>query len=147
MTAGHIPGARRSAASERARSTPTTAWLDQLVPTRQPLEKLLLIHQFTDDMIPEAELKERAGLAYVLNVDGFGTQSLKIAKYRGFVAQAKQFRRGFKLFYSEDQNTMTPAQVMRLDSAPRRHRLRISTRAAPRRSAIGLGIDPAQPTG
>ena len=33
-------------------------------------------------MVPEAELKERKGLAYVLNVDGFGTQSLKVAKYK-----------------------------------------------------------------
>ena len=35
-------------------------------------------------MIPEAELKERKGLAYVLNVDGFGTQTLKVAKYKEF---------------------------------------------------------------
>ena len=52
----------------------TTAWLDQLVERYDPPEKLLLIHQFTDDMVPEAELKEREGLAYVLNVDGFGNQ-------------------------------------------------------------------------
>ena len=37
-------------------------------------------------MIPESELKERKGLAYVLNVDGFGTQGLKIAKYKEFAA-------------------------------------------------------------
>ena len=59
--------------------------------TRHKLpQKLLLIHQFTDDMVPETELKEREGLAYVLNVDGFGTQSLKIAKYKEFVNQATQ---------------------------------------------------------
>ncbi len=96
----------------------TTAWLDQLVTRYDLPQKLLLIHQFTDDMIPEAELKERKGLAYVLNVDGFGTQTLKVAKYKNFVAQAKHFHRGFKLFYSEDTNTMTPAQVMRLVPRP-----------------------------
>ena len=54
----------------------------------------------------------------MLNVDGFGTQALKIAKYKGFAAQATQFRRGFKLFYQEDQGMMTPPQVMRLQPRP-----------------------------
>ena len=54
----------------------------------------------------------------MLNVDGFGTQALKIAKYKSFANQAKQFRRGFKLFYEEDQDMMTPAQVMRLTPRP-----------------------------
>ena len=67
----------------------TTAWLDQLVTRYKLPQKLLLIHQFTDDMVPEAQLKERKGLAYVLNVDGFGTQALKIAKYKSFAAQAR----------------------------------------------------------
>ena len=69
-------------------------------------------------MVPETELKERKGLAYVLNVDGFGTQALKVAKYKSFAAQGKQFRRGFKLFYEEDLKMMTPAQVMRLTPRP-----------------------------
>jgi hypothetical protein len=96
----------------------TTAWLNDLVQRHDLPQKLLLIHQFTDDMVPEAELKPRPGLAYVLNVDGFGTQELKVAKYREFVAQATPFRHGFKLFYSEDTDTMTPAQVMRLRPRP-----------------------------
>ena len=54
----------------------------------------------------------------MLNVDGFGTQALKVAKYKSFAAQAKQFRRGFKLFYEEDQGIMSPAQVMRLNPRP-----------------------------
>ena len=32
------------------------------------------------------------GLAYVLNVDGFGGQALKIAKYKSFARQAGEFR-------------------------------------------------------
>jgi hypothetical protein len=81
-------------------------------------QKLLLVHQFTDDMVPEAQLKKPEGLAYVLNVDGFGTQSLKVAKYHAFVRQAPQFHRGFKLFYHEDSNTMSPKQVMGLMPRP-----------------------------
>ncbi len=96
----------------------TTDWLNKLTKRRKLPQKLLLIHQFTDDMVPEKQLKERDELAYVLNVDGFGTQSLKIAKYKNFVAQAPGFRRGFTLFYQEDTNTMTPAQVMGLQPRP-----------------------------
>jgi hypothetical protein len=96
----------------------TTAWLARLVAARKLPEKLLLVHQFTDGMVPVAKLAQPPGLAYVLNVDGFGTQELKIAKYNGFVSLAPQFRRGFKLFYQEDTATMTPAQVMRLRPQP-----------------------------
>jgi hypothetical protein len=117
MAPGQVPGKVIGSVGSREVNA-TTAWLDQLVTRYKLPQKLLLIHQFTDDMVPESELKERAGLAYVLNVDGFGTQSLKIAKYKSFVAQAKQFRRGFKLFYHEDLKTMTPAQVMRLNPRP-----------------------------
>ncbi len=117
MAPGQVPGQVIGSVGAREVNA-TTAWLDQLVTKYDLPQKLLLIHQFTDDMIPETELKERKGLAYVLNVDGFGTQTLKIAKYKNFVSQAKHFHRGFKLFYSEDINTMTPAQVMRLSPRP-----------------------------
>jgi hypothetical protein len=96
----------------------TTAWLAQLVKRYDLPEKLLLVHQFTDDMVPEAQLKQRDGLAYVLNVDGFGTESLKVAKYHNFVRQAPAFHRGFKLFYQEDSKTMSPQKVMRLTPRP-----------------------------
>src|SRR4051794_8360114 len=96
----------------------TTAWLDQLVTKYKLPQKLLLVHQFTNDMVPEAELKTRKGLASVLNVDGFGTQALKIAKYKSFAAEKSEFRRGFKLFYKEDVKMMSAAQVMRLHPRP-----------------------------
>jgi hypothetical protein len=117
MGPGQVPGQVIGSVGAREVNA-TTAWLDQLVEKHDLPQKLLLIHQFTDDMIPETELKERKGLAYVLNVDGFGTQTLKVAKYKNFVAQAKHFHRGFKLFYSEDTDTMTPREVMRLVPRP-----------------------------
>jgi hypothetical protein len=117
MAPGQVPGQVIGSVGAREVNA-TTAWLQQLVDRYDLPQKLLLIHQFTDDMIPERDLKPRDGLAYVLNVDGFGTQTLKIAKYKEFVRQAPQFRRGFKLFYSEDTDTMSPAQVMRLSPRP-----------------------------
>ena len=96
----------------------TTSWLNDLTKRYKLPQKLVLIHQFTDDMVPEKEIKERSELSIILNVDGFGTQSLKIAKYKDFTKQATGLRHGFKLFYKEDTNTMTPAQVMRLQPRP-----------------------------
>jgi hypothetical protein len=117
MAPGQVPGKVIGSVGAREVNA-TTAWLDQLVTRYKLPQKLLLIHQFTDDMVPESELKDRKGLAYVLNVDGFGTQALKVAKYKSFAAQAKHFRRGFKLFYEEDLKIMSPAQVMRLNPRP-----------------------------
>ncbi|RKQ92296.1 hypothetical protein C8N24_2139 [Solirubrobacter pauli] len=96
----------------------TTSWLNDLTQRYKLPQKLVLIHQFTDDMVPEQDIKERSELSIILNVDGFGTQSLKIAKYKDFTKQATKLRHGFKLFYKEDTNTMTPAQVMRLQPRP-----------------------------
>ena len=117
MAADQVPGQVIGSVDAREVNA-TTAWLDQLVTRYKLPQKLLLVHRFTDDMVPSAQLKPRRGLAYVINVDGFGTQSLKVAKYKRFAADAKQFRRGFKLFYEEDEHTMTPSQVMRLVPRP-----------------------------
>jgi hypothetical protein len=96
----------------------TSAWLSQLVARRHLPQKLFLVHRFTDGMVPVDELKPRPGLAYVLNADGFGSDAVKIAKYRRFVRRAPAFRPGFKLFYHEDVHTMSPRKVMRLHPRP-----------------------------
>jgi hypothetical protein len=117
MGPDQVPGQVIGSVSAREVNA-TTDWLNKLTKRRNLPQKLLLIHQFTDDMIPEKQLKERDRLAYVLNVDGFGTQGLKVAKYKNFVKQAPGFHRGFKLFYKEDTDIMTPAEVMRLQPRP-----------------------------
>jgi len=117
MDPGQIPGKVIGHVGAREVNA-TTAWLSQLVRHYNLPQKLVLVHEFTDAMVPETQLKRPPGLAFVLNVDGFGTQALKIAKYHGFMQQATGFHRGFKLFYHEDTNTMKPAQVMRLRPRP-----------------------------
>lgn len=96
----------------------TSAWLDQLVARRRLPQKLLVIHQFTDDMVDESALKPRDGLDIVLNADGFGGRAVKRAKYREFTRQDTGFHQGFKLFYEEDVDLMPPRAVMRLRPAP-----------------------------
>jgi hypothetical protein len=96
----------------------TTAWLSQLAASEHLPEKLVIVHHFTDAMVLTRQLKRPPGLAYVLNADGFGSDAVKIAKYRRFVRRAPGFRRGFKLFYHEDVRTMAPSLVMRLRPRP-----------------------------
>ena len=96
----------------------TSAWLAQLVARHDLPQKLFVVHQFTDDMVDDAQLKRRDELAMVLNADGFGTKPLKVAKYREFTRAAPSFEQGFKLFYEEDVGLMRARDVMRLRPAP-----------------------------
>jgi hypothetical protein len=96
----------------------TAAWLSELVAREQLPEKLLVIHQFTDDMVDETALKSRHGLAIVLNADGFGGRAVKRAKYHAFTRQSPGFYPGFKLFYEEDEDLMSPRSVLRLKPPP-----------------------------
>ncbi len=83
-------------------------------------EKLFVIHQFTEDMISSRELLEpMEGLATVLNVDGFGDPANKVAKYEELgPPRGSGFGSGFKLFYSEDFDLMSPREVLDLKPVP-----------------------------
>jgi len=117
VTEGQVPGQVIGHVSSREVNA-TSAWLDQLIKREGLPEKLFVIHQFTDDMVDHTKLKRRDNLATVLNVDGFGGQAIKKAKYRRFAREAREFHPGFKLFYEEDTNLMTPRQVMRMKPRP-----------------------------
>jgi hypothetical protein len=96
-----------------------TRYVRRIIRERKLPQKLLLIHQFTDDMIPDKErLLRPRELAVTINVDGFGDRANKIAKYEEFARGARGFHHGFKLFYEEDTNLMTPKQVQRLRPRP-----------------------------
>ncbi|HYM57580.1 MAG TPA: hypothetical protein VES79_06405, partial [Solirubrobacteraceae bacterium] len=118
MGPGEVPG--DVIGSVRAREVnAVSAWLSELVRRRRLPEKLFLIHQFTNDMVDDASLRERAGLSMVLNADGFGGQPIKKAKYHAFTSSPRRFfHHGFKLFYREDRDLMTPRQVLRLRPPP-----------------------------
>ena len=82
-------------------------------------EKLLLVHQFTENMIAnKARLRPHPGVALTINVDGFGDRPNKISKYDAFTSEAVRFNDGFKLFYEEDTNLMQPRDVLALGPPP-----------------------------
>lgn len=98
-----------------------SAFLAGIVERGDLPEKLLVVHQFTEEMIREGErLAARPGVALTINVDGFGDRANKVAKYRQLRPRggAGGIHSGFKLFYEEDSGLMSPAQVMDLRPRP-----------------------------
>ncbi len=82
-------------------------------------EKLFVVHQFTPNMIAGKErVQQPPGLAVTMNVDGFGDRPNKISKYHEFTHDGTGFHRGYKLFYEEDTNLMTPGSVLALRPRP-----------------------------
>ena len=96
-----------------------SARLSEIVRRRRLPEKMLVVHQFTRDMIEHRErLRRYPGVELVLNVDGFGDRTLKVEKYKEFVSGRDPARHGFKLFYREDTNLMAPRDVLGLRPQP-----------------------------
>jgi hypothetical protein len=117
---GEIPGDVIGSVSAQAVND-VSAYLAQIVEQHDLPQKLLIVHQFTADMISNREqLVPQPGVASVLNSDGFGDQPNKIAKYKQLRPGAglDAFYPGFKLFYGEDIELMSPEQVLELNPAP-----------------------------
>ena len=96
-----------------------SAHLSRIVRRNRLPEKMLVVHQFTLDMIEDRkELKAYPGVELVLNVDGVGDPKLKTDKYDDFMKQRDRARNGFKVFYEEDTDRLSPAEVMRLRPEP-----------------------------
>ena len=118
VQAGQVPGDVIGSVDAREVNA-VSAWLEQLTVREKLPPKLLVIHQFTHDMIAGREqLKPREQVQIVLNADGFGGREVKIAKYRDFTRGSDEFHEGFKLFYEEDLKLMQPKHVLRLRPKP-----------------------------
>jgi hypothetical protein len=103
-----------------------SAYLARLVRLRDLPQKLLIVHQFTDEMITNRDLlASRPEVALVLNMDGFGTAELKEGVYdrlsqptpRGPDRLGGPYN-GFKLFFEEDTGLMSPRDVFGLRPPP-----------------------------
>ena len=109
---GEFPGQQLGSVSAREINR-TAGWLSRLTRDNDLPEKLFVIHQFTDGMVPDIrKVRRRDGLAMVQHVDGFGSPADKLATYAN-VAVPRKFTMGFKLFYDEDAPRMRPQQVRR----------------------------------
>jgi hypothetical protein len=96
-----------------------SAYVSAFVTDHDLPDKLFVVHQFTSSMIVgKDQVQQRLGLALTMNVDGFGDRSNKTSKYDLFTSELTRFHNGFKLFYEEDTNLMTPRQVLALRPPP-----------------------------
>jgi hypothetical protein len=119
-----------------------SAYLSGIVREGELPQKLLVVHEFTEDMIQNREqLETHPGVALTLNVDGFGGREVKVQKYEDFTRAARKDLadwspgadgapaaegqssgarafNGFKLFYEEDTELLSPREVLRLRPEP-----------------------------
>ena len=118
MAEGEVPGQTiGSVTAEEVNEV--SAHLSRIVQRNRLPEKMLVVHQFTLEMIEDRkQLKRYPGVELVLNVDGVGDPKLKIDKYNAFMQQRDWARNGFKVFYEEDTDMLSPAEVMRLRPEP-----------------------------
>ena len=91
---------------------------DYLAEHNLPGPRVLLVHQFQQDMIVNLEQLETnvPNVAVVLSVDGFGVPYVKIWKYNALVNQTAPYT-SFKIFYNWDEPVMTPAQALGIDAS------------------------------
>lgn len=92
--------------------------LEREISSRNLPPKVLIVHQFRLDMLPDkARIRTSSVVDIVLNMDGFGSQSLKLSSYRAVMQRPLAFA-GIKLFYKQDVNLFSPAQVLALKPRP-----------------------------
>lgn len=118
LAPGQTPG-QQIGSTDAATINGVSAYLAGIVAKQRLPQKLLIIHQFTSDMIHQRDqILPRTGLAITINIDGFGDAANKIAKYRALSTSRPAVDHGFKLFYTHDLHLMTARQVLKLRPRP-----------------------------
>ena len=122
MGRGEVPG-RTFGSTTGAALDDVATYLSEIVASNDLPEKVLVYHQLSPRIVrQESELKDHPGVALVKSVDGIGSPGAKEATYdRVNKTLPKHVHAGFKLFYTEDEESsrlMTPKEVLALDPRP-----------------------------
>jgi hypothetical protein len=81
--------------------------------------KVLVVHQFRDDMITNpAHIRPSEGVDLVICMDGFGNAFQKRWGYDRYAHASYAPFAGFKLFYDWDTPLLSPAEVLALSPGP-----------------------------
>lgn len=119
MGSGGVPGERIGSVGAGMINRVSKLMSKIAVKHRLP-QKPLVVHRFTEDMVQhEGKLKNPRRVALVLNSDGFGSPAAKRSKYSELAPRKSPPYPGFKLFYEEDSNLMSPGHVLKLNPRPR----------------------------
>jgi hypothetical protein len=95
------------------------SYLSDIVRRNHLPQKLLVVHQFTQNMIVDRSMiTATPQVAVVFDLDGFGLPQAKVQKYSS-LADDPAFHYGFKLFFKQDVGgLMAPLTVLSLAPAP-----------------------------
>jgi len=115
---GEVPGDVFGSLSA-AEVTAAQKMLADLVEQDHLPDKVLVIHQFRVDMLPDkSAIKVMPHVQVAVMMDGFGGPEAKIGNYNAFVRdQPIQFG-GIKLFYKQDKPVMSPKDIIALSPTP-----------------------------
>lgn len=117
MGPNQVPG-RQVGRSDAAELNEVSDWLAGISREHNLPQKLFVIHQFTESMLPDRPaIEARPELATVFHIDGFGMRPDKLEKYSLLRARPPFFT-GFKLFLTQDPNMFSPAETLRFAPPP-----------------------------
>ena len=96
------------------------AWLAELTRRHHLPQKLLVLHQFRLDMLPDrANIRVEPEIALVVQMDGLGAQQTKLETWQAITAGGPTgVNFGWKNFYDEDSPLRSPADVVALVPSP-----------------------------
>lgn len=115
---GEVPGEVFGSVTA-AEVTGAAKMLSDIVTQNGIADKVLVIHQFRDDMLPDKEnIKPMPHVEMVIVMDGFGAPGAKAGNYTKFIHDEPIQYGGIKLFYKQDAPLMTPADIVALDPSP-----------------------------
>jgi hypothetical protein len=97
--------------------------LDQLVREKNLPPKILVVHRFRADMVPDAEnIRPTSRVQVVMHMDGWGPPWLKFDSYKDYIVQHPVAFTGFKFFYHNDTKSgepmLTEREVLQLLPQP-----------------------------
>ena len=103
-TTGKISAAEINAASKR---------MDRIVRREDLPPKVLIVHQFTRQMIKgRRAIEQRENVQVVLNFDGIGSPPAKVAGYESLAID--ELFNGFSIFLRLDTKVMSPETILEL---------------------------------
>ena len=118
MPEGEIPGRKIGRMTARDVND-AIDFLDGIVREKNLPPKVLIVHQFTVNMLREKQqIRDSPFVDVVLDMDGFGDRPLKKAMYHTIVARRPLEFPAIKLFYKEDTNLFAEKDVMKLEPVP-----------------------------
>ena len=113
MPLGEVPGEAIGTMNAAEINAAQTV-LQTLVEERGLPDKMLVVHQFTDNMVTGTELiQDFPGVRLVIDMDGFGPAEIKRVKFGWYAEPAEHS--GIKLFFKQDTPLMSETDVLELD--------------------------------